>query len=95
MKILKNRYWASSNEFLLNFYKTFVRPLIDYANFPFIIANKSVKDSLQIKQNKILRICLKSDLLESPEKIHVLAKIETLEQREESLCERYLHKTIL
>ena len=95
LKVLKNKYWASSKDFLISFYKTFIRPLIDYANFPFILANKSTKESLQIKQNKILRICLNSDILDSTERIHETAKIETLEEREESLSDRYLHKTIL
>jgi hypothetical protein len=95
LKVLKNKYWASSKDFLISFYKTFIRPLIDYANFPFILANKSTKESLQIKQNKILRICLNSDILDSTERIHETAKIETLEEREESLSDRYLHKTII
>jgi len=95
LKVLKNKYWASSKDFLISFYKTFIRPLIDYANFPFILANKSTKESLQIKQNKILRMCLNSDILDSTERIHETAKIETLEEREESLSDRYLHKTII
>ena len=38
---------------------------------------------------------MKSILFDSADKIHALAKIETLELREESLCDQYLHKTIL
>jgi hypothetical protein len=95
LKVLKNKYWSSDKNFLLNFYKTFIRPLVDYANFPFIVANKTAKDSLQIKQNKILKICLNSDLLDSTDKIHELSKMDTLEQRQHQLSDKYLHKTLI
>jgi hypothetical protein len=95
LKVLKNKYWSSSTEFLLNFYKTFIRPLVDYANFPFIVANKSSRDALQIKQNKILRICLNSDLLDSTTTIHNAAKIELLEDRQLDISKRYLNKAII
>ena len=95
LKVLKSKYWSSSTEFLLNFYKTFIRPLVDYANFPFIVANKSSRDALQIKQNKILRICLSSDLLDSTTTIHNTAKIELLEDRQLDISDRYLHKAII
>jgi hypothetical protein len=88
LKVLKNKYWASSKDFLISFYKTFIRPLLDYVNFPFILANKSAKESLQIKQNKILRICLNSDILDSTERIHETAKIERLEERERGIIKR-------
>jgi hypothetical protein len=58
IKILKSKHWSSTQEFLLIFYKSFIRPLIDYANFPYLIANKTTKDKIQKIQKKILRICL-------------------------------------
>jgi hypothetical protein len=60
IKILKSKHWPSTQEFLLNFYKSFIRPLIDNANFPYLIANKTTKDKIQKIQNKILRMCLNS-----------------------------------
>ena len=68
---------------------------MDYANFPFIVANKSSRDALQIKQNKILRICLNSDLLDSTTTIHNAAKIELLEDRQLDISKRYLNKAII
>jgi len=68
---------------------------VDYANFPFIVANKSSRDALQIKQNKILRICLNSDLLDSTTTIHNAAKIELLEDRQLDISKRYLNKAII
>jgi hypothetical protein len=41
-----NKHWSSAQEFLLNFYKSFIRPLIDYANFPYLIAKKTTKDKI-------------------------------------------------
>jgi hypothetical protein len=95
IRILKSKHWSSSKEFLLNFYKTYIRPLIDYANFPFIVASQSTRDKLQIKQNKILRICLNSDILDSTARIHEKAQMETLEIRQHELTNKYLHKTII
>jgi hypothetical protein len=65
IKILKSKHWSSTQEFLLNFYKSFIRPLIDYANFPYLIASKTTsKDKIQKIQNKILRMCLNSSIYE-------------------------------
>ena len=75
-----------------NFYKTFIRSLIDYASFQFIVANDSTKSKIQIYQNKIIRLCINANLLDSTTFIHEKASIQMLEERQFQLNTNYIKK---
>ena len=94
IKILKSKHWSSTQEFLLNFYKSFIRPLIDYANFPYLIANKTTKDKIQKIHNKILRMCLNSSIYASTQQIHEKSNVQMIEQRQIELSNNYLFKNL-
>jgi hypothetical protein len=94
VKILKSKFWSSTPDFLLNFYKSFIRPLVDYASFQFLVANETTKSKIQVKQNKIIRLCLNADLLDSTKKIHTTANIQMLQERQIELSQNYITKTV-
>ena len=50
VKILKSKFWSSTPVFLLNFYKSFIRPLVDNASFQFLVANE-----IELSQNYIAK----------------------------------------
>ena len=92
LRVLKGKYWASSNNFLINFYKSYIRPLLEYSNIPFLISSNSIQDKLQILQNKILRICLNADMYDTTTEIHQTANIPMLKDRIIQLSNEYYSK---
>lgn len=62
-------------------YKATILPQIEYGNFVYFIANKSILNSLQTCQNKALKCCLHLPKLTSTEDVHTVAKISPLRER--------------
>ena len=81
LRILKGKYWKSNPKILVKLYKTLIRPIFEYANFPFLSAPESTIRKIQILENKILRICLHSDWKQTTAEVHNLANLETIKQR--------------
>lgn len=94
LKVLKGRGYKSKNKFLINMYKSLIRPIIEYANFPFISASDNITTRLQKIQNKIIRLCLSSDMYDSTETIHERAKIDYIKPRLIKLSANYIKNII-
>ena len=86
--------WRSKPTFLINLYKTLIRPIIEYVNFPFISASESNFNKLQKIENKIIRLCLPCSLYDSTEKIHKEAKLDLLKPRLLKLSTQYIENIL-
>jgi hypothetical protein len=92
LKILKGKMWRSPSSFLINIYKSLIRPVIEYTNFPLLSTNAQLS-RLKIIENKILRLCLSSSIYTSTIEIHREANIETLKSRLIEQSSVYISKT--
>jgi hypothetical protein len=93
-RTLKGCYWLTNYETLINYYKTCIRPIIEYAHIPFESVNKYTLNQIQITENKILRTCLNSQLKDSTIKIHEKAKVQLITACLNRLISNYYNKII-
>ncbi len=66
---------------LENIYKSIIRLIFEYANFPFISVSDSNFSKVQKIENKIVRLCLSSSIYDSTVKIHETAQLDLLKPR--------------
>jgi hypothetical protein len=90
LRILKGSYWKTKPKILINLYKSLARPIIDYANFPLMVANNSYFEKLQKIENKIIRMALSSSWYDTTQEIHKMANICMLKERVLELSRNYI-----
>ena len=90
LRIMKGKMWKSKPNFLINLYKSLIRPIIEYANFPLISTSNTTFARLQKLENKIIRLCLSSSLYDTTVQIHKNANIELLSPRLIQISTKYI-----
>ncbi len=81
LRILKGKLWRSPSNFLINLYKSIIRPIFEYANFPFISMSDSNFSKMQKIENKIVRLYLSSSIYDSTVEIHETSQLDLLKPR--------------
>ena len=76
-KIRKNLTFRAS----LLIYKATILPQIEYGNFVYFVAKKSILKSIQISQYRALKCCLHLPLLTDTEEVHIVARLRPLSER--------------
>ena len=91
LRVLKSRRWRVNTETLKNVYFTVIRSLLDYSLFLYPILSIKNKNSLQIVQNKALRIILGKTLDDkiSSNQLHETLGIEKIAERAHQLKDKY------
>ena len=77
---------------LVQLYKTYIRPIIEYGSFCFLAAPKQNMSMLEKIQNQALRICLHLPSYIRTSLLHEYASIKTLTDRLHSLNKKLLTK---
>ena len=86
------RTWGIHRQTALIFYKTIVRPRMDWACYLFTGAKKTLLQKLQVLQNSALRICLGSIRTTPINVLHHQAGIPTLNIRRKNIAERLIER---
>lgn len=95
LQLARLRYMGISTKNLLTMYKGFIRPLLTYANAAWINCSQTIKKSMQVLQNKALRICLSKPLYTPIDELHTLSNIPFLYDFQLRLAKRYLENARL
>lgn len=90
IRALKGKFYNSPIKLLVTFYKMYIRPLYEYANIPLLTASENTLSKLQKIQNKIIRIILNSNYLDSTIKIHNQVNLPLLKDRLIQLTSRLI-----
>ena len=90
-ELLKNIWFKSlllyhlqkmmSSKVLLHVYKSYVLPVIDYADVIYMNTHVDLLEALQRAQSKCLKTCLSLNILTATNTVHKLAKLRLLEDR--------------
>ena len=81
-------------------YCSLVRSVIDYSSFILFVINEESKNRLQVIQNNCLRVILNANFDKNTQKnveidvLHKKAKLQTVEERSNTMLIRYLTKAI-
>ena len=94
VKFLRDTWWGSSPSTLITLYKSFIRPIIDYASFIYFPSSKNKIEKLEGIQYVAIRLALG---FRNSTRINILlaeSKLTTLESRAKFLCNCFLVKNL-
>lgn len=99
IKTLAHRFWSLDKSTLMNIYKSLIRSLIDYSALMVSKISKGNMAKLQVVQNNVLRTIYRKfwhgvGTEFSTEKLHQLARIESIEDRLNKLNNRYMEEAL-
>ena len=89
---LKGTSWGASSQCILNIYKSFIRPILEYGSMLTADCCESRLKQLQTEQNKAIRFALGTPKHINTETIHQTAGIEPIKTRLISLKEKALKR---
>jgi hypothetical protein len=92
LKILKSKHWSSTGQFLSYFYKAYISPIFEYANFALLSANGATLNKIQKVQNKALRICQSKTIYDRVDTMHVESNMLNVKDRLNNLSNNYVSK---
>jgi len=90
IRLLSSKKYNTNTDYLITIYKAFILSKIQYSMLPFTVATKSIKDKLQILQNKTLKRILKVSQKTPTNLTHTLANTQPLNTRIRTLLISYL-----
>ncbi|RNA10846.1 RNA-directed DNA polymerase from mobile element jockey-like [Brachionus plicatilis] len=90
IRLLSSKNYNINPEYLITIYKAFILSKIQYSMLPFTVASKSIKDKLQIIQNKTLKRILKVSQKTPTILVHTLANTQPLNTKIKTLLINYL-----
>ncbi|CAF0801792.1 unnamed protein product [Brachionus calyciflorus] len=93
LKILSSDHYAIRTKTLITVLKLTIHSIIQYSMLPYHIAQKKVKNKIQIIQNKALKIILKVNRNTSIKILHAIADLPTIEQRLKKLTKNFLTRS--
>ena len=94
LKMVTKTWWGADVKTALVFYKSYIRSIIDYGCTLYGSASKSTLKSLDIIQNKAIRICLGAMKSSPVDALHVEALEPPLSLRREMISERFILKQL-
>ena len=87
---IKSFKWKTSRKINTTLYKSLIQTVFDYCFIILQSENQQIKKSLQIFQNKILRIIKRFPLKTSVNSIHKTLQIDTIDQRANKLFIKFI-----
>ena len=79
--MLRDRTWGANTHTLLNLYKSYIRPVIEYGSVLTADVSKSNMNKLQILQNKALRVITQRPYDTPIKELHELCNIQMIKDR--------------
>ena len=83
--------WGCKPKIIMQLYKQFVRPVLEYGAIALLSAPKTILEKIQLVQNKAIKIAYRLPWCTSTRKIHELAEIEPIKNRFQSLANKFIH----
>jgi len=81
LKMLRGRTWGANTHTLLNLYKSYIRPVIEYGSVLTADVSKSNMNKLQILQNKALRVITQRPYDTPIKELQELCNIQMIKDR--------------
>ena len=96
LKIIRHKSWHLSTTTLTRIYCVLIRSIMEYSALLLPVIKKSAFNSLQLIQNKCMRLILKVTLLDGipNDRLHKMTKLEPLDKRFDELASRYVSNAI-
>jgi exonuclease III len=94
IKILASKHFKLKEKTLLSIYKSLIRSIIEYNFFFTNTISLTNLNSLQVIQNKVIKIIFKPKMYTNLEKLHVQIKLDPIAARLSLLLDRYIHRSI-
>ena len=91
LRLLSSTNWGCEPKIIMQLYKQYVRPVLEYGAIALLSAPKTTLEKIQLVQNKAIKIAYRLPWCTSTRKIHQLAEIETIENRFQSLANKFMH----
>ena len=91
LKLLSGTSWGCKPETLMNLYKCYIRPVLEYGSIVLLSATKATLKKLQVIQNKAIKIAYRLHPHSHTSDIHEIAGIQTINERFEHLANKFIH----
>ena len=91
LRLLSGTNWGCKPKIIMQLYKQYVRPVLEYGAIAFLSAPKTTLEKIQLVQNKAIKIAYRLPWCTSTRKIHQLAEIEPIKNRFQSLANKFIH----
>ena len=90
---LSSKKYNLNQKHLLTIYKSKILSLFQYSMVPLYVASKKTINSIQIIQNKVLRMILRTPFKTRISTLHKMANIEYIRERNENLIKNFLKRS--
>ena len=94
LRLLSGTNWGCKPKIIMQLYKQYVRPVLEYGAIALLSAPKTTLEKIQLVQNKAIKIAYRLPWCTSKRKIHQLAEIEPIKNRFQSLANKFIHTVI-
>jgi hypothetical protein len=94
IKILSSKHFKLKEKTLISIYKSLIRSIIEYNFFFTNTISLTNLNSLQVIQNKVIKIIFKPKMYTNLEKLHEQIKLEPIVARMSLLLDRYIQRSI-
>ena len=91
LRLLSGTNWGCKPKIIMQLYKQYVRPVLEYGAIALLSAPKTTLEKIQLVQNKAIKIAYRLPWCTSTRKIHQLAEIEPNKNRFQSLAKKIIH----
>ena len=91
LRLLSGTSWGCKPKIVMQLYKQYVRPVLEYGAIALLSAPKTTLEKIQLVQNKAIKIAYRLPWCTSTRKIHQLAQIEPIKNRFQSLANKFIH----
>ena len=78
LRLLSGTNWGCKPKIIMQLYKQYVRPVLEYGVIALLSAPKTTLEKIQLVQNKAIKIAYRLPWCTSTRKIHQLAEIEPI-----------------
>ena len=89
LRLLSGTNWGCKLKIIMQLYKQYVRPVLEYGAIALLSAHKTTLEKIQLVQNKAIKIAYRLPWCTSTRKIHQLAEIEPIKNLFQSLANIY------
>ena len=91
LRLLSGTNWGCKPKIIMQLYKQYVRPVLEYGAIALLSAPKTTLEKIQLVQNKAIKIAYCLPWSTSTRKIHQLVEIEPVKNRFQSLASKFIH----
>ena len=95
LRLLSGTNWGCKPKIIMQLYKLYVRPVLEYGAITLLSAPKTTLEKIQLVQNKAIKLAYRLPWCTSTRKIHELAEIKTIKNRFQSLANNTLIRKTL